>query len=47
MIEVVSDILRINLEEMMGESWVVEFVERGKTWEENLEKILSLSLIHI
>ena len=41
MLEVVSDLLRIYLEEMMGEKWIVTFVNRGKDWDTNLANILS------
>ena len=41
MLEVVSDLLRIDLEEKMGEEWVVTFVNRGKDWDTNLANILS------
>jgi hypothetical protein len=41
MLEVVSDLLRFNLEERMGEKWVVTFVNRGKDWDTNLANILS------
>ena len=41
MLEVVSDLLRIDLEEKMGEEWVVTFVNRGKDCDTNLANILS------
>ena len=41
MLEVVSDLLRFNLEERMGEKWVVTFVNRGKDWDTNFANILS------
>ena len=40
MLEVVSDLLRIE-EEIMGDEWVVTFVNEGKDWDTNLANILS------